>query len=443
MPGQIGTTRWAVRGSDSHDQPPAPVVVIPVWTGRAACTLQGAVRMSQETFARRLGIGVRTVAKWHAHPDAELRPDTSAMLDTVLDQLGQSARQRFSLLLADTPAPPNTTPDCPDWLLDAATQSSLDALSRTSQVGAEVLPDLIQHVMQIARGYDSESRTTAFKHAQAMRELASRLADTTRRPSELADIYLALGQLNALMASLAFDLASWDAAAQLARAATRYADLSGHASLHAWTLGLEATLAFWSGDGPHALDRVNTALALAPAGAPRYRLLHIAARVHAVLGDADSTRAVLQQAAADREAMDGSRDELHDTVGGEFAFGEARAAACAGAAWLRLGRGTEALEQARRSIAFHLSGIDPGPVGVLHGATVDSAAALLLQGDVINAEFALRPVLQLKPDPVNASLGGRLRTVAELLHRADGSGADTLHADVRSWLGDAGVKGVQ
>ena len=215
-----------------------------------------------------LGVGVRTVAKWHAHPDAELRPDTSAMLDTVLDQLGQSARQRFSLLLADTPAPPDTTADRPDWLLDAATQSSMDALSRTSQVGAEVLPDLIQHVMQIARGYDSESRTTAFKHAQAMRELASRLADTTRRPSELADIYLALGQLNALMASLAFDLASWDAAAQLARAATRYADLSGHASLHAWTLGLEATLAFWSGDGRYALDRVNTALALAPARRP-------------------------------------------------------------------------------------------------------------------------------------------------------------------------------
>ena len=74
---------------------------------------------------------------------------------------------------------------------------------------------------------------------------------------------------------------------------------------------------------------------------------------------------------------------------------------------------------------------------------MDSAAALLLQGDVINAEVALRPVLQLKPDPVNASLGGRLRTVAELLHRADGSGAEALHADVRSWLGDAGVKGVQ
>ena len=215
------------------------------------------------------------------------------MLDTLLDRLDQSARRRFTILLADSLTPPETTADCPDWLLDAATQSSLDALSRTSQVGAEVLPDLIQHVMQIARGYDSESRTAAFKHAQAMRELASRLADTTRRPSELADIYLALGQLNALMASLAFDLASWDAAAQLARAATRYADLSGHASLHAWTLGLEATLAFWSGDGRHALDRVNTALTLAPPGAPRYRLLHIAARVHAVLGDADSTRAVL------------------------------------------------------------------------------------------------------------------------------------------------------
>lgn len=297
--------------------------------------------------------------------------------------------------------------------------------------------------MQIARGYDSDSRATAFKHAQAMRELASRLADTTRRPSELADIYLALGQLNALMASLAFDLASWDAAEHLARAATRYADLARHSSLHAWTLGLEATLAFWSGDGYRALEQIDAALIVAPKGAPRYRVLHIAARAHAVLGDVENTRRVLEQADIDREVMDGSRDELHDSVGGEFAFGDTRAAACAGAAWLRLRLGDEALEQTRRSMTLHLSGHNPSPVGVLHGATVDSAAALLLQGDVLSAGLTLRPVLLLQPDPVNASLGGRLRTVAELLDRVGTADAQALRSDVRSWLCDASVNGMQ
>jgi len=43
------------------------------WTGRTACALQAALRLSNEAFAERLGIGVRTVASWHQKPT--LRPD--------------------------------------------------------------------------------------------------------------------------------------------------------------------------------------------------------------------------------------------------------------------------------------------------------------------------------------------------------------------------------
>jgi len=35
-------------------------------TGRAACALQAALRMSNEAFAEHLGIAVRTVAAWQA-----------------------------------------------------------------------------------------------------------------------------------------------------------------------------------------------------------------------------------------------------------------------------------------------------------------------------------------------------------------------------------------
>ncbi|WP_344807756.1 helix-turn-helix domain-containing protein [Microlunatus ginsengisoli] len=395
--------------------------------------------MSQETFAEKVGVGVRTVSKWHQHPDSELRPVTAAMLDTFVENLDPGARRRFSLAMAGVSITALARLDESDWLLAAAADASLDALSRSSQVGPEVLPDLIQHVMQIARGYDSASRTAAFRHAQAMRQLAAHLADTTSRPSELADIYLALGQLDALMASLAFDLGSWEAAAQLARASTRYADLAGHTSLHAWTLGLEATLAFWSGDGHRALDLANAALAIAPAGAPRFRLRHIAARAHGVLGDAHATRRVLEQACDDRDTADTSRDELHDVIGGEFAFGDARAAACAGAAWLRLGRGREALADTQRALAFHFSGAAPTSPGVVHGAGVDTAAAFLLQGDVTSAECFLRPVLELDSDPINCSLGGRLDSVAELLEHTPGAAASALGTDVRSWLSCANV----
>ena len=74
-------------------------------------------------------------------------------------------------------------------------------------------------------------------HAMAMRNVATELANGTHRPGELTDIYVALGQLNTLMASLAFDLGKWGATARMARAATTYAEMAGYTSLQAWAAG--------------------------------------------------------------------------------------------------------------------------------------------------------------------------------------------------------------
>jgi hypothetical protein len=39
--------------------------VVTGWTGRTACALQDALRMSSDTFAAHLDVSVRTVADWH------------------------------------------------------------------------------------------------------------------------------------------------------------------------------------------------------------------------------------------------------------------------------------------------------------------------------------------------------------------------------------------
>ena len=185
-----------------------------------------------------------------------------------------------------------------------------------------------------------------------------------------------------------------------------------------------------------ALDRIDAGLAIAPAGAPRFRLLNIAARSHATLGDASAVRAALAVAAAEREVMEGTRDELQDVVGGEFAFDDARAAACAGAALLQVGDAQHALWQTHQTFALHMSGTAPTSPAVLSGASVDGAAALVLEGDLMGAETYLRPVLELHPDPANASLGERLRSVADLLHNSPSaaSHAKELAAEVNAWL---------
>lgn len=86
-----------------HRPGTALVTVVTHWTAGKATVLQAATRMSQEAFAGYLGVSARTVAKWRERPEAELRPATSEMLDTVLSKLDDLTRERFTLLLAAEP----------------------------------------------------------------------------------------------------------------------------------------------------------------------------------------------------------------------------------------------------------------------------------------------------------------------------------------------------
>lgn len=77
------------------------------WTGRTACALQAALRLSNELFARRLGVVARTVSKWHEKPDMTPRTEMQQALDTVYEQLSEAERARFASLITEhSVAPP-------------------------------------------------------------------------------------------------------------------------------------------------------------------------------------------------------------------------------------------------------------------------------------------------------------------------------------------------
>lgn len=81
--------------------------VIDTWTGRTACLLQAAHRMTGESFARRLGVAPRTVASWHANPDVVPMNEIQSALDTLLEKALPPVRLRFARLAqppADTTA---------------------------------------------------------------------------------------------------------------------------------------------------------------------------------------------------------------------------------------------------------------------------------------------------------------------------------------------------
>jgi 8-oxo-dGTP diphosphatase len=80
--------------------------LIEPWTGRTACALQAAMRLSNEAFAERLGIAVRTVATWHQRPDLRPKAEMQQLLDTALEQAPESARARFATLIGGRGAVP-------------------------------------------------------------------------------------------------------------------------------------------------------------------------------------------------------------------------------------------------------------------------------------------------------------------------------------------------
>lgn len=78
--------------------------IVSTWTGRSACLLQQAMRLTNEAFAERLGISERTVSRWHAQPDMVHRTEVQQILDTAYEQAGETVQRRFTLLLRP-PAP--------------------------------------------------------------------------------------------------------------------------------------------------------------------------------------------------------------------------------------------------------------------------------------------------------------------------------------------------
>lgn len=65
------------------------------WTGQKAAWLQDAFQMTQEEFAGRLGVSVRSVAAWHASPNMIPQRETQRILDTAYERAGDAVRRRF------------------------------------------------------------------------------------------------------------------------------------------------------------------------------------------------------------------------------------------------------------------------------------------------------------------------------------------------------------
>jgi hypothetical protein len=382
---------------------------------------------------------VKTLSVYQGFADGLDMPDHARQL------LGLAARSapppdrpaRNSRAPVTRPAPAPHQTDEPDVIGAAAAEAAADRLRLAAESGPESLELLHAESLEIARAANRPA-LDAFSAARHVRCDAIELAKHTHRPEILTDLYAMCGQATALMASSAFDLNRWDESDTLAKSAISYASLAGHASLNAWTHGLAALLANWRREPDIALSHYQRGMRIAPPGAPRVRLRYIAARSYALLGDIASVAEVLSAARNDQEDADHYPDSLSTEVGGEFAFGHARAEACAAAAWLDLGQGREALEAARSALATLTSlPLPRRPLSQVSGAQIDMAAACLLSNDLDGSAETIRPVLAQPASLHNVSLAGRLaRTQTTLLSPAWARNpqARQLADEISEWL---------
>lgn len=102
------------------------------WTGRTACALQKALRLSNELFAEHLGIGLRTVAAWHQKPDLKPKSEMQQLLDTAHERASATVRARFAELLGQSAAVPLADAEADDGTRAAAELR----LSADPQIGA-------------------------------------------------------------------------------------------------------------------------------------------------------------------------------------------------------------------------------------------------------------------------------------------------------------------
>ncbi|MCX4470959.1 helix-turn-helix domain-containing protein [Micromonospora sp. NBC_01655] len=375
---------------------------------------------TQESLAEKLGVDRTTVVRWEraeSAPQPWIRLNLANALAMTVDQLDDLLRD-----VAETELP---RPGVPSGGRGTGTTTSLiseaaDAISNDPFLSDRPMPhetvESLQDDMAILARSFSMTALDVFTTARWLSNEARSLAKRTRRPGELADLYTVIGQGTALMASTAFDLGHWNDSAAFARASTRYADLAGQPSLMAWTLGLQMTLANWRNEPDAALAYFAKAMRVAPDGEPKLRLRHIAARSYALLADPASVAESLEAARRDRELAAGHPDELNVSSGGEFAFGPARAAACAAAAWLDLGEGGQAIAHAQEALDAYTSVPSARwPYSQICGVQIDLAAARLCQADRDGAADAVRNALALPQHRRNTSLTGRMTRVQRLL----------------------------
>jgi transcriptional regulator with XRE-family HTH domain len=288
-------------------------------------------------------------------------------------------------------------------------------IAEASEVGTITLEQLDHDVVRLARTYILTQPTEIFGELVRLRDRIYRLLARRVHPAQQAHLYLLAGEACGLLASASMELGCHAAAAEQSRAAWVYAEIIGHNGLRAWLRGTQALIAFWSGNPREAAQLAKAGREYVHRGTGFVRLCNIESRAWAYLGDVRETQNVISMGHRARDHAS-EPEELHDLVGGEFGFDEARQSFCNAGAWVQVGKPVLAIHAAERALRLYASDAERSRrYGGEASTRLEMTDGYLATHELDAAGDALSPVIDTEATTGVAHLNTRLADICSTL----------------------------
>jgi hypothetical protein len=361
--------------------------VVDIWTGRHANALLKALRLTNEGFADRLGIAVRTVAKWNADPELEPTPEMQQALDTVLHQASGDVKARFALILkrdAFSAAPANGKPSVVEDI------SSLVAGITDSGTSDEVVNQLARATASLAESHTQAPAKRILAEVLRLHRQTQTLLGGKQRLSQKRELFRIESDLLAHACLLFGDLRQDPTADEYGAAALLYAQEAGTNQAIAWSA--RAKTLRWQERFIESADMARQGFDCSPSTPIRVQLASQEANAAALLGDASRARDAQRRAEAAAETVVAA-----DSGVSAWSFPIARQAIFALSVAVHTSDPDAALRAAAMADAGWASGVPQVPAT---WAQIRAGAGIahLMKGSLDGAVQEVTPMLTLAPE---------------------------------------------
>ena len=293
---------------------PGRVQVVAKWTGGHADLLRESLRMTNESFAEYLGVGVRTVANWRERPEIIPRPATQEVLDAALERVPDRAKAQFALLAehgkrtggADSAGIPGSRTSVPAASSPLAAQAvprqriPLDDVDdvlahlTVTSIGEDVIQQIEQATVTLAESHTQAPARKLLSQVMPLHQRLRSLLGGRLRLSQQRDLYRIESLLLSHACLLLGDLGENTLAERYGLAGLAFARESG--SDQAVPMTVLAKTFRWQKRLTESMDMARTGFACSPDAPIRVQLASQEANAAALLGDAALARQALARA---------------------------------------------------------------------------------------------------------------------------------------------------